>query len=74
MKRIVTKYMTFQQVGNSATEWSVINNKSGFELGRVEWYSMWRQFIYTPTSCSIFNNTCLDDISQFLTKLNKGEL
>lgn len=71
MEKKVTKYMTFQTVGNSASTWVVTNNKSGFELGRIEWYSSWRQYVYVPTSCSVFNNTCLDDISRFLTELSK---
>ena len=70
-----TKYMTFQLVARKpkTTVWNVINNKSGFLLGGIEWYGPWRQYVLGTYGECIFNNSCLDDISKFLTELNNKQ-
>jgi len=72
--RIRTKYMTFVKVGQKpkTSEWHIVNNESGFVLGRISWYGTWRQYV-VDTSEATFNNGCLDTISQFLTKLNNEQ-
>ena len=72
--RIKTKYMTFVKVGQKpkTSEWHVINNSSGFVLGSIQWYGAWRQYVIFTNECT-FNNNCLDDISQFLTRLNNEQ-
>lgn len=71
----VTKYMTFQLVARKTktTVWLVVNNKSGSLLGGIEWYSHWRQYIFETYDHRVFNNSCLNDISQFLTELNTNQ-
>ena len=70
--RIRTKYMTFVKVGQKpkTSEWHIVNNISGFVLGRISWYSAWRQYVVDFAEAT-FNNSCLDTISEFLTKLNQ---
>ncbi len=41
-------------------------------LGKVSWLSRWRQYCFSPNSETVFNSTCLVDISHFLTQLNDG--
>ena len=48
----------------------VINTKDMY-LGEISWRSQWRQYVYHSTEYAIYNNGCLDDISQVLTDLNK---
>ena len=63
--------MTFVKVGMkpNTSVWEIRNNESGFVLGEISWYSGWRQYV-VDTKEAVFNNGCLDTISQFLTKLN----
>ena len=69
--RIRTKYMTFVKVGQKpkTSKWNIVNNESGYVLGRISWYGAWRQ--YVVDTCEVtFNNGCLNEISSFLTMLN----
>lgn len=47
----------------------VYNTKDAF-MGIISWLPTWRQYIYFPSSNLMFNNTCLDAISEVLTELN----
>jgi len=71
---IRTKYMTFRKVGQKpkTSEWHIVNNESGFVLGRISWYGAWRQYVVDTNECT-FNNSCLDTISKFLTQLNQEQ-
>lgn len=72
--KIHTKYMTFIKVEQKPKTfvWHIQNNESGYILGRISWYGAWRQYV-VDMSEAIFNNGCLDTISEFLTKLNKEQ-
>ena len=68
--RIRTKYMTFVKVMQKKTSrWHVINNESEYILGSIFWHWPWRQYVYSSNG-ALYNNGCLDTISQFLTSLN----
>lgn len=85
MEKIVkeTKYMTFELIRTLLTappkkkpktnKYRVCNKKLGDELGTIEWYNYWRQYIFEPSwerqSC-VFNHTCLREIADFLQDLN----
>jgi len=47
-----------------------VSNNSGEELGHIAWCNPWRQYCFYPTFETQFNNTCLQTISSYLTKLN----
>ena len=72
--RIKTKYMTFVKVGQKpkTSEWYIVNNESGHILGLIHWWGAWRQYIVETNEC-MFNNSCLNTISEFLTKLNNEQ-
>lgn len=40
-------------------------------LGRISWYSKWRQYCFTPMPKTVFNRTCMEDIIFFITNLMK---
>jgi len=71
-----TKYMVFRKDMDSKTKTEIwyIYNKSDPEyeyiLGVIKWYGNWRQYTFQPEFDSIFNSSCLNDIQQFLIKLN----
>lgn len=67
------KYIDFDLMGDSGKTqtWNVINKTYGTLLGIISWYSSWRQYTFIPSEGTEYNNTCLDTITNFLTRLNK---
>jgi hypothetical protein len=45
-------------------------NKSGEDLGRVEWYGPWKQYCFVDTCNGIYSQSCMNDIANFLSQLN----
>lgn len=50
--------------------WSCRNNRVGDELGTVEYYYPWRQWVFSPTGPSVYSLGCLNDIAHFITQLS----
>ena len=48
--------------------WGVQNNRSGEELGRIQWHAPWRQYCYFPTQPAVYSAGCLADIQHFIEK------
>jgi len=42
------------------------------KLGQVKWNPGWRKYVFYPTSETMFDGICLDDISEFLTLVNSN--
>jgi len=42
-------------------------------LGIIKWYANWRQYGFYPESGTVFEKTCLADISDFCIELNKRQ-
>lgn len=67
---VKTKYqfINFAQKKNTVRSnvWSCINNKSGDELGEIQWYPLWRQWCYFPTVQAVYSAGCLADIQSFI--------
>jgi len=71
------KYLYFEDVSSRRPQrktstffcWSKDTN---YWLGTVEWFSRWRQYCFFPEPETVFNSTCLADISHFLAQLNGG--
>jgi len=68
---VESKYLEFDKVGDTGkTEiWNVLSRSSGFILGQIKWYSAWRQYCFWPTSDTIFNPECMDDITKAIREL-----
>lgn len=65
------KYMEFDKIGDTGkTEiWNVLAKRTNFILGQIKWYSPWRQYCFFPSPMSIFNNSCMSDIQDFIKGL-----
>ncbi len=69
-----TKYLLFSredfQTPNRKTEkWSVYSRLHNTLLGKISWWGSWRCYALFPEPETLFNKTCLDDISSFLESL-----
>ncbi len=64
------KYISFtlEDIKPSTYVWACRNNKSGFKLGVVKWYSPWRQYCYFPSRSTVLNRGCMEDIGDFIGK------
>lgn len=66
-----TKILLFKDEGkidspNSKTRvWSVISRNNNRTLGQVQWYAQWRRYCFFPAISCIFDQTCMQDISEF---------
>ncbi|MFH1383358.1 MAG: hypothetical protein ABIH47_00130 [Candidatus Omnitrophota bacterium] len=61
------KYIDFVK-DNSDNSWSVVNKKSGLELGVIEWYN--RRYVMFFGDNLILDNICLKELCQFMESLN----
>lgn len=65
--KIEYKFIHFEKIDDQL--WSCHNNKSCDELGNVEWYPQWKQFVFVPISETLFSIDCLSDIQDFIRQL-----
>ena len=59
-----------QHISGQKLQWACLNNQSKAILGMIEYYPRWKQYVIDFREICIFNNQCLNDISDFLTQLN----
>lgn len=68
------RYLRFDDAGTSRSgktrEWAVFSKSQNSLLGMVSWYGPWRQYVFEPEDGCVFNNGCLDAISDFCTEQN----
>lgn len=43
----------------------------GINLGIIKYYAQWRQYGFYPNDGTVFEKTCLSDITNFLIRLNE---
>ena len=75
------QYIQFQDItsnkNHSTKTWDVRNKKYGGLLGRIGWYSTWRQYVFIPTNaiCQLCTNQFsvgqLMEIVDFIGKIKK---
>ena len=65
------KYINFEGVPTilKTKAWICRNNKSDDVLGKIQWYSPWRQYCYFSVGGSVYNPECLSDIKEFLQQV-----
>ena len=70
----MSKYLEFKQVPyeGKTKRFNIISKNSGDILGRISWYSPWRQYCFSPAFETIWNKDCLNDIQDFLQHLMDG--
>ena len=45
---------------------SIHNNKSFALLGTIKWYGAWRQYCFYPEQNTVWSNSCLEHIREFI--------
>jgi len=67
----MSKYLMFREVPykGKTKRFTVVSRNSGGTLGRISWYSPWRQYCFSPVFETVWNKDCLKDIQDFLQYL-----
>jgi ribosomal protein S27E len=67
------KYITIQpsdEIFDGKPQYEVINNKEKTLIGLLFYYKAWKQYCFTSGENCVFNSYCLNDIIDYLDKLN----
>lgn len=51
--------------------YSVVSRISHLELGEIKWSCAWRQYAFFPIGFTLYEETCLRDIADFLILLRR---
>ena len=68
MKKIVTEYDLFESRKGKILSWTAYYNDEA--LGKIEWYSKWRQYVWTQYPDIIMSDNCLQQIVNEIAKQN----
>lgn len=70
----MSKYLYFREISfeGKTKKFEVLSMNRGYILGRISFYPQWRQYIFSPSSETIWNKDCLKDIQNVLDKLTKS--
>jgi len=76
--KTIGKYLEAYEMPNygKVTRAFEIINTAGQNLGTVQWYGGWRQYVFTPRHAMTidFNHGCLTDIARFLRELTQEQM
>lgn len=53
------------------TEYWVSNRDTGVHLGTIKWYGPFRKYSFFPQPDTVFEQTCLQDITNFVVQLER---
>jgi hypothetical protein len=67
----VSEYLDFVMVHDTGKTkvYSVDSRSQGARLGLLKWYGPWRQYTLMPEPDTVWNKTCLLDITAFIDGL-----
>ncbi len=67
-----SKWLRFENVPNDGKKtliYNVVAKEGDQLLGVVKWHGPWRQYVFCPKPDTIFEKTCLRDITDFIMSL-----
>lgn len=69
----MSEYIIFEEIEQKPKTkvYGVVNKKSGYRIGKIKWYSPWRQYCLFPDVDTIFNKDCMEYIIDFINTLMK---
>ncbi len=68
-----SKYLYFQMANkNNPASWivDVFGDEDGVKLGQIRFYAHWRQYAFYPEDGTVYEKTCLSDITKFVKMMN----
>ena len=67
-------YIDFIVEGKSASGKTILVSvctKEGEEIGKIKWFASWRQYSFFPFEDTVYEKTCLYELSNYLIELNQ---
>lgn len=64
-------FLRFEEIdgGERKTKlFAVVGNQGDHLLGEVKWFARWRRYAFFPEQSSIFDASCLNEISGFIER------
>lgn len=70
------KHIYFEKIEQKpkTSVWICMNKNYQHELGTVEYYAAWRQYVFCPYDETQFSGGCLNDVEVFMKELRAHEL
>ncbi len=68
-----SKYIYFQMANkNNPASWivDVFADDGDVKLGQIRFYAHWRQYAFYPEDGTVYEKTCLSDITKFVKMMN----
>jgi hypothetical protein len=69
----MSKWVRFDDVSQSYSNankktctWNVYSKVDGFFLGKIKWFSSWRQYCFFPNDNTLWNAECVEDVAKFM--------
>lgn len=61
-------YIDFYEIESKGKtkKWTILNKDNSSNLGYISWYGAWRRYCFFPNQLTIFEQTCLRDIANFI--------
>lgn len=73
-----TKYKYFHfdlarpiQLKQKTQTWFCVSNSDDSFLAVIKWFPRWRQYCFFPEEGTVFSQSCLEDINNFLNQLKE---
>lgn len=51
--------------------YDIKNKKSEINIGKIKWYSNWRQYCFFPSKGTVYSKGCLTDVNEVIERLEK---
>ena len=61
-----------QEPGRKTFVYEIIDKKGGLMLGWVKWYPAFRQYCFHPCPNTVWSESCLADVQDFLARLKRA--
>ena len=58
--------MNPQDARKKTLTWTVYTLDEWLQLGQVKWYAPWRKYCFFPASVTVWEEKCLNEISDFI--------
>lgn len=58
---------------HKTSRYGVYAKADNFPLGTVSWFGRWRKYTFQPAANTVYEETCMRDISQFIEEQTKSQ-
>ena len=69
--KTTSKWVDFYEIEmkGKITKTFQVATKNGDGIGRIKWFSNWRQYCFFPDENTLYNSECMKDVSEFIDGL-----